>query len=90
MDWKLMLILGMAAATYLTRVTPFFIRIREYRFLKYVPASVFSSLVFPDIVRSTDNLIAGIVVFAVAWKNRDLMLAFLAGISALYILRSVF
>ncbi len=90
MDWRIMLILGMAGATYFTRVTPFFVRFREYRFLKYVPASVFSSLVFPDLVRSTDNLIAGIVVFAVALKNRDLLTAFLAGITALYVLKFVF
>ncbi len=89
MDWRVVTIIGMALATYFTRVTPFFLKIREYRFLKYVPASVFSALVFPDIFKSTDNLIAGIFVFAIAYKNKDLLLAFLTGILTLYILKFV-
>ncbi len=87
MDWRMMLILGMALATYFTRVTPFFFHIRQYRFLKFVPASVFASLIFPDLARSVDNLIAGLLVFAVACKNRDLLVAFLTGVFALYLLK---
>ncbi|AKG90845.1 branched-chain amino acid transport [Geoglobus ahangari] len=88
MDW-LILILGMAVVTYLTRVTPFFLSIRDSRFVKYVPPAVFSALVFPDVLSSPEKTIAGALVFAVCIKNRDLLLAFLVGTSALYVLQLV-
>lgn len=84
---SLILIFGMALVTYLTRVTPFFIKVGESRFVKYVPSAVFAALVFPDLLSSTDKFIAGLAVFAITAKNRDLFLAFLTGTSVLYILQ---
>ena len=76
----------MATVTYLTRALPFFIEIRESRYLKYVPASVFSALVFPDILFDPDKLVVGLILFAVTFKNRNLLVAFVVGVSLLYMI----
>lgn len=86
MDW-LILIFGMALVTYLTRVTPFFVKIGDSRYIKYVPSSVFAALVFPDLISSVDKFVAGIVVFAIASRNSDLLVAFVTGVGVLYILQ---
>ncbi len=84
---SLILVLGMALVTYLTRVTPFFVKVGESRFVRYVPSAVFAALVFPDLLSGADRFIAGLAVFAVTLRNRDLLVAFLTGISVLYVLQ---
>ncbi|WP_456368709.1 AzlD domain-containing protein [Geoglobus sp.] len=85
MDWAI-LILGMALVTYLTRVTPFFVKIEDSRYIKYVPSSVFAALVFPDVLSSAEKLVAGVVVFAIAYRKSDLLVAFVTGVGVLYVL----
>ncbi len=86
MDGVILLILGMALVTYLTRILPFFARIKESRYIKFVPASIFSALVFPEILSSFDKFIVGLILFAITFKNRNLLIAFTSGVILLYLI----
>ncbi len=79
------LIIGMALVTYFTRALPFFANIRENRFIKFVPAAVFSALVFPDIFSSYEKFVVGAILFVITYKNRNLLIAFAIGVILLYL-----
>ena len=82
---ELILIFGMALVTYISRALPFFVSIKENRFIKYVPASIFSALVFSDILYDRNKFIVGIMLFVLTYKNRNLLVAFVFGVIVLYI-----
>ena len=79
----LILILGMAAATYLSRVTPFLLLPKEgiprrvEGFLTYVPAAALGALIFPDVLNGPAGhdlaaLLAAGVAALLALKSRQL------------------
>ena len=82
---ELILIAGMALVTYITRVLPFFFRIGESRYLKFVPVSVFSALIFPDILSGSIKFIVGVLLFGITFKNNNLLVAFVIGVALLYL-----
>jgi branched-subunit amino acid transport protein len=83
----------MAAVTYLLRAsflvlpphleTPPFLR----RALRYVPAAVLTAIWAPELVFSPGNeqLAAGAVAIAVAWRWRRTFATILAGLAALHL-----
>lgn len=94
-------ILGMGIITYLIRVSLFLAsdRItlppRLLQALRYVPASVLSAIIFPEMFMpdgvldiSFDNvrLLAGILAALVAWRTRSALLTVAAGMLALWLL----
>ncbi len=88
---KLAIILGMFAVTYFSRALPM---LREFElrgnFIKYIPPSIFSSLVFSDVFAGfsiSEKTLAGAVVFLVALRNRNLLLAMVVGVLSLYLLQ---
>ena len=104
-DMKIwILIIGMGIVTYLPRMMPLLIFSKKKlppwleSWLKYIPVGIFSALVFPDIfIRNqmfcmTINnieLIASILVFAVAFKTRSLGLSVIVGIISYWVLGEV-
>jgi len=89
----IILILGMAAVTYLPRSLPMFLaKFESLGFLKYLPVAIFSSLVFTDIFVSNGSLalgpktLAGFVAFAVAWRTKNVIATMLAGVIILFLL----
>jgi len=83
---ELILIAGMAFVTYLTRVLPFFFRIGESRYLRFVPTPVFSALIFPEILSEFKKLIVGVLLFGITFKNNNLLVAFVIGVVLLYLI----
>lgn len=97
MDEVVVIIVGMALVTYIPRAIPMMNPIKaEFRFLRYVPVSLFAALVFPEILMNQENFIvfdcetvAGIVAFITAWKTRSLILTMVVGVLVLYLLSSM-
>lgn len=98
--WLIML--GMGGAAFLIRYSfiglssrlelPLALR----RALRFLPAAIFSALVFPellypegelDISFANHDLLAGLVALAVAWRSKNILLTLLSGMAALWLLR---
>jgi len=94
-------ILGMAAVTYLTRVTPMLVlkersvSPRGRAYLSNVPVAVLTALVAPGLLVSDGSLflspanrelLAGLVCIAWAFKSRSMLQTILAGVVALVVL----
>ncbi len=62
--------------------TPPFLR----RALRYVPAAVLTAIWAPEIVVASEQLPAGVVAIAVAWRWRVTFATIVAGIAALHLL----
>ncbi len=92
----LLLLLGMMAVTYIPRALPaVFIEKMRFRakmekFLKLIPYTAMSALIFPGVFTVDVNPIIGIVGAAVAgllaWKKCPVMICVLAAIAADFIL----
>jgi branched-subunit amino acid transport protein len=87
----LLMIAGMALATYLTRVPPLMLMRGELpawlrRWLQFVPIAVFTGLVIPPIVapRGTPelgaSLLAGLAGALVAWRTKQIFATIGAGL----------
>lgn len=83
MSSLVLLIAGMALATYVSRVSPFFLLPKEgvpvhvERFLKYVPAAAIGALIFPDVLQGPEghafaSLLAAAMASLLALKSRAL------------------
>jgi len=91
-----LLILGMAAVTFLPRFLPMAlvsrltIPVKAKAFLEFVPVAVLSALVFPAIFAvegggvgvETRLLLAAAVVFLFAWKAKNLFGSVVLGMAA--------
>ncbi len=85
----LLTILGMFAVTYLSRVLPMIRDFRgDNRFVKFIPPSIFAALVFPEMT-DTSKALAGLIVLAVATKNRSLLVAMVVGVASLYVIEAL-
>lgn len=99
-----LIILGLAAGTYLLRLS--FIQAWQWievppalaRALRYVPPAVFAALVLPaltvsagtiDLSPGNPRLVAGILAAAVAWYSRSVILTLCSGMAALWLLQAV-
>lgn len=99
-----LLILGVAAGTYLIRLS--FIQAWQWisvpdelaRALRYVPPAVFAALILPaltvsggSIDLSPDNLrlVAGVLAAGVAWYSHSVLLTLGVGMGSLWILQAV-
>ena len=92
----LILLFGMMAVTYIPRALPaFFIEKMRFhakmeKFLKLIPYTAMTALVFPGVFTVDTNPVIGIVGAAVAgllaWKKCPVMLCVLAAIAADFIL----
>ena len=97
MDGVIFTIAGMSIVTLLPRLLPMLHNISsEFRYLKYVPVAIFSSLVFPELLLNEHRMltfdietVAGIAAFLVAWRSRNLLLTMLVGVAVLYILKHI-
>ena len=101
--WLIML--GLAAGTFLIRVS-FILILGDHemhpliaRALRFVPASVLSALVIPQILTrgstlrisfANPQLIAGIVAALVAWRTKNVVLTIVGGMAVLWALQAVF
>lgn len=91
---QLAVILGVATVTYAARLSGFLVGDREIprpldRFLQYVPASVFSALITPDLAVGGGELaarLAGVVVAGIVVLRVRLLWAGLAAGMATYLL----
>ncbi len=95
--WTMVLVLGgMAMATYLTRVTGLFLitRVkptpRVEAFLRHVPASILVAIIVPNLVKGSppELLAAGLTAIVAAW-TRSLLAALLAGVLAVVLFRGI-
>jgi branched-subunit amino acid transport protein len=66
--------------------------------LRYVPAAVFSALVFPELVMpggmidislGNERLFAGLAAAFVAWRSHNMLLTLAAGMGLLWLLQSL-
>jgi branched-subunit amino acid transport protein len=91
-------ILGMALATYATRVLAVFLLSRRLtpgieRFLGHIPAAVFAALVAPPLLAPQGGFdpglpaVAAIPAAVVAWRTRQVLPTILAGMGSYWILR---
>lgn len=102
---EVLLIAGMTAVTFLPRYgvlallgrlempKPFF------RALRYVPVTVLSAIIFPDLLLKDNNLnlnlnnsflAAGIVAALVSWRTKNMLLTIVVGMVTLWVWRAVF
>ncbi|MDW7652286.1 MAG: AzlD domain-containing protein [Bacillota bacterium] len=102
MERFILIILGMAAVTYLPRFLPMYVLTRleipqiVIAWLRYVPVAVLSALIIPGILTaerqiylSAGNayLLASIPAFFVAWRTKNMMFTVTAGMTAVLILQ---
>jgi branched-subunit amino acid transport protein len=83
-------LLGMAAVTFALRAsflvlppgieTPLLLR----RALRYVPAAVLTAIWAPEVLAGNEQLLAGAVAIAVAWRWRSAFATIIAGLLALH------
>lgn len=97
---SIFLIGGMALATYVSRVTPFYLLPKEgipkrlESFLFYVPPAAIGALIFPDVLlgpaeAGNASLLAAIVAGVMATRSRALWLTVGAAILAAFLAISV-
>ena len=89
----LQIIIGMSAVTILPRLLPMLLPIKsDLRFLRYIPISVFSAIVFPELISFDHGIalgtktLAGFLTFLVAVRTRNILITMISGIIILYIL----
>lgn len=100
----LLTILGMGAITYAVRLSMFVLLGRVElpdwlrRALRYVPPTVLSAIIFPelfmpggtlDISLHNFRLLAGLVAVVVAWRTRSILLTLIAGMGVLWLLQAL-
>lgn len=95
MNNMFLLIIGMAIVTYIPRMLPMLllseIELPTFlkRFLKFIPYTALSALIFPEILYSTDSLqsaiFGGIIAIILALFNTNLLLIVLSGISGVFL-----
>ncbi len=68
------------------------------RALRFLPAAIFSALVFPALVYrggelnlspTNDHLVAGLLALVVAWRSKNILLTLVVGMAALWLLQLV-
>lgn len=92
-------IVGSGIATYLTRALPFAVRFeprgRVRRYLEDLPVSIIAALAGAGLLAPQQRLtfgpelLAAPLVIAVAWWRRNLLLAVLAGVLVVAVLRRI-
>jgi branched-subunit amino acid transport protein len=103
MDQSLILIiLGMAAVTYLPRFLPMYVLTRMeipelfIEWLRYVPVAVLAALIAPGILTvgrevsinwNNSYLIASIPAFLIAWRSRSMLLTVTVGMALVLLLQ---
>ncbi len=102
---EVLLIVGMTAVTFLPRygVLALLGRLEMpkpvFRALRYVPVTVLSAIIFPDLLLKDNNLnlnlnnsflAAGIVAALVSWRTKNMLLTIVVGMVTLWIWRAVF
>lgn len=69
-----------------------------FRALRYVPVTVLSAIIFPDLLLKNGNLnlalnnsflVAGIITMVVSWRTKNLLLTIVLGMVALWIWRAL-
>ncbi|HHY36057.1 MAG TPA: AzlD domain-containing protein [Firmicutes bacterium] len=100
----LLIILGMAAATYLTRIGAQLIFARAgspgwlERWLKHVPTAILTALIVPqlllpqgylDLSLNNSYLLAGIIAAFTAYKTRNILLTIVLGMGVIIILNKL-
>ena len=98
--WPTMLVAGLL--TFLIRLSfiQFFAHLEipliVKRLLRYVPAAVFSAIIFPDLFLPAGQLdfslgnlrlLAGLLAALVAWRTKNVFLTILVGMAALLVLQ---
>jgi len=101
--WLIMI--ALAVGTFLIRISFIFLLSNWEvhpliaRALRFVPASVLSALVIPQILTRNDSLsisltnpqlIAGIVAAVVAWRTKNVLFTILSGMVVLWLLQLLF
>ncbi len=99
-----LLIMGMTAVTFTPRygVLALLGRLEMpkplFRALRYVPVTVLSAIIFPDLLLKNGNLnlalnnsflVAGIITMVVSWRTKNLLLTIVLGMVALWIWRAL-
>lgn len=103
MERYILIILGMAAVTYLPRFLPMYVLTRleipklVIAWLRYVPVSVLAALIIPGILTTTGRqmfitvsnvyLIASILAFLIAWRSKNMMLTVTVGMAVVLVLQ---
>lgn len=102
---EVLLIVGMTAVTFIPRygVLALLGRLEMpkpiFRALRYVPVTVLSAIIFPDLLLKDGNLnlalnnsflVAGIIAMLVSWRTKNLLLTIVLGMVALWVWRVVF
>jgi branched-subunit amino acid transport protein len=102
---EVLLIAGMTAVTFLPRygVLALLGRLEMpkpvFRALRYVPVTVLSAIIFPDLLLKDNNLnltlgnsflAAGIVAALVSWRTKNMLLTIVIGMATLWGWRAVF
>ena len=90
-------ILGMALVTYGTRTAGLFLILRApggerlERWLEAVPGCVLVSLVAPTVLASGPaEALAGLAALATAFRSKNVLLAMIVGVAAVWVLRRMF
>lgn len=100
MDNLFVLILGMAAVTYIPRALPLValsgINMPRFvkRFLENIPYAVLGALIFPGILTSVPDyrlgIAGGLAAVLLSWLGLNLVIVVAGSISVLYALQSIF
>ncbi|RKD30015.1 AzlD domain-containing protein [Thermohalobacter berrensis] len=90
MNSLFLLVIGMAIVTYIPRVIPMALLSSTEpppflkRFLSFIPYTVLSALIFPEILFSTGNVksavFGGLIAIILAFLNANLLLVIISGI----------
>ncbi|MBA2133362.1 AzlD domain-containing protein [Capillibacterium thermochitinicola] len=96
----LLLVLGMAAVTYLPRLLPMLLLSTDKlppvlkRFFDFVPYAVLTTLIFPEILFSTAQpasaAVGGVIAFSLAYGGKNLFLVVTGGIGGVFLWELLF
>ena len=101
---EVLLIIGMTAVTFIPRygVLALLGRLEMpkpiFRALRYVPVTVLSAIIFPDLFLKDSSLnlafnnsflAAGIIAVLVSWRTKNLLLTIVLGMVALWVWRAL-
>lgn len=104
MERVFLIILGMAAVTYVPRFLPLYVLTRleipkiVIDWLKYVPVTVLSALIVPGILTANRQvyitlnnsyLIASLLAFLIAWRTKNMMFTVTVGMGVVLVLQYV-
>lgn len=102
MERIIIIILGMAAVTYLPRFLPMYVLTRleipkiVIAWLRYVPVAVLAALIMPGILTADRQihitagnpyLLASIPAFFIAWRTKNMMLTVTVGMGVVLLLQ---